>query len=170
MDLKLRAATVEDAERLACVVIDGFEVYRDFAPPDWEPPPLEDEIALLRQLLPEASTWCRLAEADGRVVGQVTFIPASRSSAQDDEPGLAHLRSLFVVREYWGTGVARALHGAAIAEACRRGFARMRLFTPAAQARARRFYEREGWVQAGEAFHSPGPDLVVVEYRYRLAA
>jgi GNAT superfamily N-acetyltransferase len=60
--------------------------------------------------------------------------------------------------------------GAAITEARGRGYARMRLFTPAAQVRARRFYEREGWVQAGEEFHSPGPDLVIVEYRYRLAA
>jgi GNAT superfamily N-acetyltransferase len=170
LDLKLRSATVEDAESLARVVIDGFEVYRDFAPPDWEPPSLGDEIALLRELLPEESTWCRLAEVDRRVVGQVTFLPAARSSVPHDEPRLAHLRNLFVVSEYWGTGLARDLHGAAITEARGRGYARMRLFTPAAQARARRFYEREGWVQAGEEFHSPGPDLVIVEYRYRLAA
>jgi GNAT superfamily N-acetyltransferase len=57
----------------------------------------------------------------------------------------------------------------AIAAARERGFSAMRLFTPAAHARARRFYEREGWVEAGEEFHAPGPDLVLVEYRYRLA-
>ena len=46
-----------------------------------------------------------------------------------------------------------------------RGFSQMRLFTPVAQARARRFYEREGWAPAGDEFHAPGPDLVIVEYR-----
>ena len=168
MDLKLRPATVADAERLARLVIDGFEVYRAFAPPGWQPPPIEDEITLLQQLLPEDTTWCRLAEVDGRIVGQCTFLPAARSRVPVAEPGLAHLRNLFVAREHWGTGLATELHGAAVAAACERGFSQLRLYTPAAQARARRFYEREGWVVAGEEFHSSGPDLVIVEYRYAL--
>jgi hypothetical protein len=49
-----------------------------------------------------------------------------------------------------------------------RGSARMRLFTPAGHGRARRFYEREGWVPAGEEFHAAGPNLVLIEYRYAL--
>ena len=44
----------------------------------------------------------------------------------------------------------------------------MRLFTPAPQARARRFYEREGWAAVGDEFHDPGPNLVVIEYRRAL--
>jgi hypothetical protein len=44
----------------------------------------------------------------------------------------------------------------------------MRLFTPAAHGRARRFYEREGWAAAGGEFHDPTPDLVLVEYRLGL--
>lgn len=168
MDLK--PGTAEDAERLARFVLDGFEVYRELAAPGWEPPAIEDEIALLRDLLPDESTWCRYAEVDGRVVGQCTFLPADRSRVPVGEPGLAHLRSLFVDREYWGTGLATELHDAAVAAARGRGYSQMRLYTPAAQARARRFYEREGWVQAGDEFHSPGPDLVIVEYRVRLAA
>ena len=111
-----------------------------------------------------------LAESDGRLVGQVTFLPAARAALTNDEPGLAHLRNLFVHEDFWGTGLARELHAAAIDEARERGFAHMRLFTPARQGRARRFYEREGWAQAGEEFHQPGPDLVIVEYRYALQA
>jgi GNAT superfamily N-acetyltransferase len=168
--LKLRQASVADAEPIARLVVDGFEVYREFAPPGWDPPPIEDEIALLRELLPEETTWCRLAELDGRVVGECTFLPAARSRVPDDDPRLAHLRALFVDREHWGTGLATELHGAAVAAARERGFSQMRLYTPARQARARRFYEREGWAQAGEEFHSPGPDLVIVEYRITLRA
>ena len=44
----------------------------------------------------------------------------------------------------------------------------MRLFTPVRHARARRFYEREGRTVAGDEFHAPGPDLVIVEYRLSL--
>jgi GNAT superfamily N-acetyltransferase len=168
VDLNLRSGTVADAERLGRAVIEGFEVYREFSPPGWEPPPVADEVATYRGLLAEDTTWCRLAESNGRLVGQVTFLPAARSAMPVDEPGLAHLRNLFVDREFWGTGLACELHDAAIAAARERGFEQMRLYTPARHGRARRFYEREGWAQAGEEFHSPGPDLVIVEYRNTL--
>ena len=84
------------------------------------------------------------------------------------DPSLVHLLNLFVRREFWGTGVASALLAAAVAEARERGYAQMRLFTPARQARARRFYEREGWAVAGDEFHDAAPDLVVIEYRRAL--
>ena len=44
----------------------------------------------------------------------------------------------------------------------------MRLFTPADQARARRFYEREGWRVTG-APHHDDIGFAVVEYRLDLA-
>jgi hypothetical protein len=46
-----------------------------------------------------------------------------------------------------------------------RGFTAMRLFTPADQARARRFYEREGWTVAGAPFTHEDLHLSMVEYR-----
>ena len=162
---ELRAATPADAERLARTVIEGFEHYRAFAPPGWEPPPLHHEIETLHDLLPDERVWCRLAESGGEIVGQVTFMPAARHGRPVDDPALAHLLNLFVRRDHWGSGVATTLHGAAVGEARERGFARMRLFTPAAQSRARRFYEREGWAAVGDEFHDPGPNLVLIEYR-----
>jgi hypothetical protein len=54
-------------------------------------------------------------------------------------------------------------------EARARAFTAMRLFTPAGQARARRFYEREGWSAVGGAFLVPALGLEVVEYRYALS-
>jgi GNAT superfamily N-acetyltransferase len=163
-----RTAEAADAEPLARAVIEGFELYREFAAPGWEPPPLADEIDLQRKLLADDDVWCRLAEADGRLVGQVTFLPVARAAEPVDDPGLAHLRNLFVDREYWGSGVARELHAGAVAAARSRGFERMRLFTPARHGRARRFYEREGWTVAGDEFYSPRPALVIVEYRVAL--
>jgi hypothetical protein len=44
-----------------------------------------------------------------------------------------------------------------------RAFTRARLYTPAAHLRARRFYERRGWVARADAFHE-GLALELTEY------
>jgi hypothetical protein len=62
--------------------------------------------------------------------------------------------------------VAHALHAAALDEARERGLTEQRLFVATGQARARRFYEREGWSFAGDPFDDPVPGLTVIEYRY----
>jgi GNAT superfamily N-acetyltransferase len=165
-----RAATPSDAESLAQAVIDGVEDYRSFAPPDWTPPSLAGEVEHLYELLADDQVWCLLAEADGELVGQITVLPATRAARPVDDPALAHLSNIFVRRDRWGSGLARALHDAGVEAARERGFAQMRLFCAAGQARARRFYEREGWVPEGEAFHDPRPNLVLVEYRLALGA
>ena len=46
--------------------------------------------------------------------------------------------------------------------------ATIRLFTPYGAARARAFYEREGWEPAGRAFAEPLLGLDLVEYRREL--
>jgi GNAT superfamily N-acetyltransferase len=163
-----RPGTVADADGLARQVADGLEVYRSFAPEGWEPPPQAHEAQHLRTLLAEPDVWCLVAERRGRLVGQVTVLPAARAARPVEDPGLAHLRNLFVDPECWGTGLASALNAAALGAAGDHGFTRMRLFTPAAHGRARRFYEREGWVPEGEEFHDPAPGLVLVEYRHAL--
>ena len=164
-----RPATPSDAEPLARAVLEGFETYRSFTPPEWAPPPLDTELEHQRAALADDDTWALLAEADGRVVGQVSFLPASRAVRAVDDPALAHFRNLFVDRSQWGTGLATDLHAAAIAAARERGFAQMRLFTPARHGRARRFYEREGWTQLGEEFDEPALGMPIVEYRYALS-
>jgi GNAT superfamily N-acetyltransferase len=98
----------------------------------------------------------------------VAVLPARKAGRPVDEPGLAHLRNLFVDRSQWGTGLAAALMRAAVDDARERGFAQMRLFVAEGQARARRFYEREGWRPAGAPFEDPAVGLRMVEYRLRL--
>jgi GNAT superfamily N-acetyltransferase len=166
--ISLRPATTSDAERLARASVEGLEGYRSFAPPGWALPSPSAEAEFLRASLGDERVWCLLAEADGEVAGQIMVLPAARAARPVDDPELAHLRNLIVHRDFWGTGLARDLHAAALDAALERGFAEMRLFTPARHGRARRFYEREGWVQVGEEFHAPGPDLVLAEYRFAL--
>jgi GNAT superfamily N-acetyltransferase len=162
----LRRATADDAGVLGRAVIEGFGGYRSFAPDGWAPPPLDVEIARGRELLASRDYWCLMAEdGGGGWAGHISFLPAALAGVAVDEAQLAHLRNLFVRRAFWGTGLARLLLDAGVAAARERGFARMRLFTPVGQARARRFYEREGWRVAGEAFVPPGLGLPLIEYR-----
>lgn len=100
------------------------------------------------------------------MAGHCAFIPALKSRRPEGAPPtLAHLWQLFVREPWWGTGLAVTLLGRAVEEAAARGFEELRLVTPAGQARARRFYEREGWHVAGEPELVPGLELELVEYR-----
>jgi GNAT superfamily N-acetyltransferase len=164
----IRRATRSDAESLARRVVEGVEDYPSFAPPGWTAPSLEAELEHLRELLAAPHVCCLVAESEGRLLGQITFLPAARAPHAVEDSSLAHISNLFVRRECWGAGLATDLHRAAVEAAAARGFTKLRLFVAAGQARARRFYEREGWVPAGDPFDDPVPGLTMIEYRYEL--
>lgn len=162
----LRPATPGDVDVLADILVEGFETYRPFAPEGWAPPGRLELALGMTPKFRDEDWWCVVAEVEGAIAGTVAFMSPVRHSRPSDEPGLAHLLNLFVRPPHWGTGLARTLHAGTIAEAAGRGYTSIRLFTPAGQARARRFYEREGWSQAGAPFaeeHIGG--LEIVEYR-----
>jgi hypothetical protein len=89
----LRRAGVPDAERLGRQFAAGVEVYVEFAPPGWRLPSAAGEAAHLRELLGDERVWCMVAEQDGRIVGQVTILPAAIAARPVEDPGLAHLRT-----------------------------------------------------------------------------
>lgn len=158
----LRPATVEDVPAAKDVVREGFASYRSFGILGWEPP--EDPMHEMEARV--AGGWAVVAEDAGAIVGIGAFEQAREGVREGPElPGLAHVWAIFVRETHWGTGVARALLEAVTAEIARRGFAEARLFTPALQARARRFYAREGWTEAGEPFAVEALGLDMVELR-----
>lgn len=165
MPWSLRPAVLRDAERIATVLTEGFDSYRSFAPSGWEPPDPQAELKRLRAFLGNGEVWCLVAEDGGEIAGHVAIMPSRIHSHPSDDGAMAHFWQLFVREPWWGTGVAAALHAEAVREAGARGFTSMRLFTPAAQARARRFYEREGWTPAGAPFDDLDFGMPLVEYR-----
>lgn len=166
--IHLRRATIADAEPLARGVLDGVEDYPSFAPPGWTAPSLDAEIEHLRESLADEDVCCLIADSGGDVVGQITVLPAAGAPHPVDDASLGHISNLFVRRDRWGAGLARDLHRAVLEAAGERGFTELRLFVAAGQARARRFYEREGWLPAGDPFDDPIPGLTMIEYRYTL--
>jgi GNAT superfamily N-acetyltransferase len=161
----LRPATGDDAEVLLAIMVEGFEGYRSFAPEGWAPEIADIERVRARIVAPD--TWTLLAEDGGAVAGHVSFLPSVKSGHPDPEPDLVHLWQLFVRPPLWGTGLATGLMGRAFDAAREQGFARMRLFTPSLQRRARRFYEREGFGPVRE-FADARLGLDVAEYRRAL--
>jgi GNAT superfamily N-acetyltransferase len=163
---RLRRGTPEDAPALLAIVQAGFETYRDIVPPGWEPPDQSVFAEPLAEELADPATFCRVAEAGGEPVGVVTWLPAVTPSPDGHLPEV-HFRHLFVLEAFWGSGVAVDLHSAAVAEMRSRGVRTARLYTPADQPRARRFYEREGWTLRVERYFDPKIGFDIVEYGLR---
>jgi GNAT superfamily N-acetyltransferase len=138
--LTLRRAWPADAETLARTALLGSETWRAFAPQDWAPRPFADGVVVTRRRLEVPGAWALLASVDGEPAGHCAMLPGSW-----DEPRAVILWALFVRPRWFGTGLADALHEAFVAEARERGYPWAWLGTPAAHARARRFYERRGW-------------------------
>jgi putative acetyltransferase len=85
-----------------------------------------------------------VAVIDGELVGTVSV----RSG---------RLESLFVVPERWGYGVAIQLHDVALQQIADAGGLVAELDVMVDNGRARRFYERQGWVPNGRTSMSPFP-------------
>jgi GNAT superfamily N-acetyltransferase len=148
----------------------GFETYRSFAPAGWEPPITSVERARIADRLPLADAWCRIARAGGETAGHVAILAAREDGGKGEPiPGLAHLWMLFVREPWWGSGLAARLHGLAVEEAAARGYESMQLYTPALQARARGFYERQGWSTDGVVTFEPMMGLDLVRYTRALS-
>jgi GNAT superfamily N-acetyltransferase len=117
----------------------------------------EDRLESFGAALAQRSDDARIlvAEGDGEIVGMATCVRDGVNS---------ELRSIYVVPEAWGTGVAQLLMESALDAMRERGATEATLWVVEANPRARRFYEREGWTLDGETRASQlGPR----EVRYR---
>ena len=154
----LRRPRPDEAPALQEFVQAAFEGYREFAPEGWEPPDetRPEQLAKVTAALEDPACWAWIALDDGELVGYTLWQPV-------DE--FAHVRAVFVAPAHWGTGLATRLLRDGTAEMGGRGWTTGRLFTPARHARARRFYEREGWLAAGAEHFEPKIGFDMIEYR-----
>lgn len=119
----------------------GYATWRAFAPSTWSPPTVEHRIRMARCVLSRTDGFGLLAFVAGEPAGHCLM-----GRATWDEPYSCILGQLFVRPAFWGTGLADHLHTAFAERARADGYPLAWLATPAAHARARRFYERRGWV------------------------
>ncbi|MPZ96413.1 MAG: GNAT family N-acetyltransferase [Propionibacteriales bacterium] len=106
-------------------------------PPDRFPYPDADVLARWRIVLEDPAVTVLVAERDGGLLGYAAY---------DD----TWLRHLGVHPDHWGTGLADLLTDTALAGIAAGGTTIARLWVIADNHRARRFYERGGWLRGAE--------------------
>ena len=139
-----RAATLDDAPAFGALIARRLRVLPGVPAGRVGAAGRRGETARSAQRLARPETWARLAFDGATPAGCVLFEPAPGL------PGVAHLANLFVDPGLVGHRArgapARPGRGAPCASGA---IARAGFFTPEAHARARRFFEREGWRPAG---------------------
>jgi GNAT superfamily N-acetyltransferase len=155
----VRRATRNDVPELARVhTASARAAYAHVAPPE--------SGGLERRRLNWASVFAdgvgapHVAEDDGVVVGILNFGPAR------DEEEAGELYVLYVHPEHWGSGAGQLLIDTAHAELAR-DHNRAVLSVLADNPRARRFYERNGWVleEVRTEPHFGGEPTEIARYR-----
>jgi len=130
--------------------------YREYFP-DSPPPTVAGLRAIWAQRLADPTAVALAACRGGRPVGSVL------ARADPDFPG-GQLVGLHVLPPEWGKGIGSDLHDAALAVLSQAGYHDAGLWVIAGNSRARRMYERRGWVRcpgAGQQAYG------VIEVRYR---
>lgn len=105
-----------------------------------------------------------VAEDENRIVG---FVAAGPPDAEDETR--RELYAIYVVPDMWGTDAGRELMRAALQAMRDRGESEAILWVLTDNPRARRFYEREGWIEdgAGETEYL-GVTAPILRYRFQL--
>jgi GNAT superfamily N-acetyltransferase len=167
--LRYRPATVRDALIASEVVAKAAAAFANFTPPGWRPrSPLLAEPEL-HDILSRGYVKTRLAFSGSAAVGVAGWQPArDTTEPRDPIPGRAHLWAFFVVPDWWGKGVASELLEWATTGMADSGYESAQLWAVRDNARARAFYEREGWLAAGPERHSPELNLDLVLYERTL--
>ena len=159
--IEIRNTLPVDAAAAARAHTESSEAaYRGLVPP--EPDGLARRTGNWQRSLANPAIRSFLAVDDGRVVGVLTV------SGAEDQPGVGVVRVLYVVPEWWGSGAGQLLMDRAQEELAR-DYPEAELTVLTANPRARRFYERNGWIEADtfvEA-HFGGTPTEVTRYTKR---
>jgi len=150
MSVSYRDATLTDAEVIDNIYRTGFcdtfaHLYR---PEDLQTFLGAFTLERWREELSDPSYSFRIAEGDGGAFGYIKLGPISLP-VEPAVPAL-ELKQLYLLKEWQGKGAADALMEWALAETERRGAHELYLSVYTENWRARRFYERFGFV-----FHAP---------------
>ena len=167
--IHVRTATIDDADAMGRVHVRSWQAaYRGIFPD-----------ALLDGLDPadRAANWHSAFEARAEPVGgrrlvveldgDVAGFALVRSAVNDDEPGLGEVVLLYLEQHAWGTGAGPALFTECVDTLIERGYSSAVLWVAADNARARRFYEREGWSSDGATRADVLDGAEIDEVRYR---
>jgi GNAT superfamily N-acetyltransferase len=162
----LRPAQPEDALDVARVHVRAWQVgYRGLLPDDYlealRPEQRARRYDFATQDNRKPATLVALAQ--GTIRGFATVAPARDS----DRPDHGEVCALYVDPDWWGHGVGAALIAAARKRLFAQGFRCASLWLLAGNARAERFYRKDGWQPDGHRRIDQVWAVTVDEFRYQ---
>ena len=163
----VRPATVDDADAIARVHVETWRAAYAHAIPAETLAAVDvgRRAANWREWIGSGTSTTFVGQLGDEVVGFVNVGPSR------NEPGLGELYAIYVLPKAWGSGVAAELIERGEEELRSRGLSSVFLNVLADNPRARRFYERHGWVADPETFEDEvlGERLELARYRKQLA-
>jgi 2-amino-4-hydroxy-6-hydroxymethyldihydropteridine diphosphokinase len=162
--IELRRATTPDADDVARThTIAADAAYRDIVPREADG--LGRRTRMWREVLPDPATRAYVATDRGRIVGILSF------GRFRDDPARGAIHTLYVLPEWWGSEAGQRLLELAHEELAA-DYDEAVLTVLEANARARRFYERNGWELTKVLVepHFGGQPTEVARYRRILRA
>ena len=146
----------------------AFTGYGHIFPPEAPPPSYEEDLEKWRHWLgPDWDAGRRAYAAYHAEVPVGVVLAGPDPDAQD--PSLGHLARLYVQPSWWGQGIGRLLHDAALDDLrARPGLSAATLWVLERNRRARDWYERLGWALTGKRKPVYGP-AGIDDVQYRLA-
>jgi diamine N-acetyltransferase len=156
--VRIRHATAGDAAKLSLIGVASFlETFANDHPGDATVAFLRDhhsEHAWAATLAkPDNAVWV-VEKAAGCPIGYAVLSPPSLPGTHADD---AELKRIYVLSRWHGTGIGRDLFDLALDTAKQRGAKRLVLSVYTRNARAIRFYEKQGFVTIGEATFAEFP-------------
>jgi RimJ/RimL family protein N-acetyltransferase len=166
----VRAATVRDAPELAAIHARSWQAaYQGLLPQDFlDKLDLSHsterwERALRSAEWPKAGVM--VAVPGPEMVGFARFTPTRDTG--EDTALVAEIRQIYIAPEVWGKGLGKQLMSLALARLAAAGYAQATLWVLDTNSRARRFYERCGWMQDGAARCNDSYSFPMADVRYR---
>jgi GNAT superfamily N-acetyltransferase len=111
----------------------------------------------VRAHLRDRASWFLVATEGPMCVGMASVAPLWGEDGPDTvTPGGCFLAYLFVAPERWGEGIGGAILDAVLAEASRRGYSRIHLWTHEDNERSHRLYRSRGFSPTGRTEDGQG--------------
>jgi len=162
----VRAAKVSDAKDIAQVHVETWQVaYRGQVPDHvLDGLSVEKRVETWRKTLLEKREHTFVAEVDHRVVG---FSYADTTRDEDKDPlVVGEIYSIYLLEEFWGEEMGAQLFEYALSNLNERGFGEVMLWVLDGNKRARKFYEKMGFVADGAKKIEEREGYVLNEVRY----
>jgi ribosomal protein S18 acetylase RimI-like enzyme len=167
---QIRLAQIEDARAIAAVHINTWQyAYRGQIPDEFlDGMSIERRTARWHEILSRSADLQEhvlVADVDGKIVG---FCVVGRSRDEDADETVGELYAIYIDAQTMNHGVGSALLKIGLAYLAEQGYARATLWVMESNQRARRFYERKGWVADGTTRTEAVANTVVAQVRYTI--